>query len=297
MRVAAFGAMALAACSSAPSRRASVEIAARVDTGRVAIEGGSLFYEAAGSGSTVILIHGGNLDRRMWDPQFELLRKRFRVMRYDARGYGRSSAADQPFSAHDDLAALMRGLHIERASIVGLSLGGRIAIDFALKYPEMVDRLVLAAPGISGGSWAPSTDTTWLASATAAAERNDSVGVALAWLGSDYIRSALHPPERAAWLRQISIENSGYWGGVIRHKGELEQAAKPPAADRLETLRVPVLLMVGGNDTPYIHEVAAAITARVSHVRRVDIPSVGHMLNLEATERFNAELLKFLAGK
>lgn len=192
----------------------------------------------------------------MWDPQFELLRTRYRVVRYDARGFGRSSAADQPFSAHDDLAALMRGLHIAHASIVGLSLGGRIAIDFALEYPAMVDRLVLAAPGISGGTWAPSTDT--------------------------------------AWLRTISIENSGMWGALIRH-GDLEQAAEPRAADRLETLQAPVLLLVGGNDTPFIHQVAAAITARVPHVKRVDIPSVGHMLNLEATERFNSELLAFLA--
>jgi pimeloyl-ACP methyl ester carboxylesterase len=265
------------------------------DTGRVTIDGGSLFYEAAGSGAPVILIHGGNLDRRMWDPQFELLRTKYRVVRYDARGYGQSSAVEEPFSAHDDLAALMHGLHITRASIVGLSLGGRIAIDVALKYPAMVDRLVLAAPGISGGTWAPNSDTAWRASAMEAVKRKDSVGVALAWLGSDYIRSALHPPERAAWLRQISIENSAMWGGLIRH-GDLEKAADPRAADRLETLLAPVLLLVGGSDTPYIHEVAAAITARVPHVKRVDIPSVGHMLNLEAPERFNRELLAFLAN-
>jgi 3-oxoadipate enol-lactonase len=228
---------------------------ALADTGRITIDGGSLFYEAAGSGAPVILIHGGNLDRRMWDPQFELLRTKYRVVRYDARGYGRSSAVEEPFSAHDDL----------------------------------------AAPGISGGTWAPNSDTAWRASAMEAVKRSDSVGVARAWLGSDYIRSALHPPERAAWLRQISIENSAMWGGLIRH-GDLEKAADPRAADRLETLQAPVLLLVGGSDTPYIHEVAAAITARVPHVKRVDIPSVGHMLNLEAAERFNRELLAFLAN-
>jgi 3-oxoadipate enol-lactonase len=295
MRSAVLATVVLAGCLRPSAHLPSGPSVPPTDTGRIAIDGGSLFYESAGSGAPVILIHGGNLDRRMWDPQFELLRSPYRVVRYDARGFGRSSGVDQPFSAHDDLAALMRGLHIKRASIVGLSLGGRIAIDFALKYPEMVDRLVLAAPGISGGPWAPSSDTAWRASAMEAVKRNDSVGVALAWLGSDYIRSALHPPERAALLRQISVENSGFWGGMIRH-GDLERAAEPTAADRLETLQAPVLLLVGGNDTPYIHEVAAAITARVPHVKRVDIPFVGHMLNLEATERFNRELLAFLAN-
>jgi 3-oxoadipate enol-lactonase len=297
MRSIMLAAAVLGGCSQPQAYRQAVSADSRADTGRIAIGDGTLFYEAAGSGAPVILIHGGNLDRRMWDPQFELLRKRYHVVRYDARGYGRSSAAEAPFAAHDDLAALMRGLHIDRASIVGLSMGGRIAIDFALAHPGMVDRLVLAAPGISGGHWAPSTDTAWRAGAIEAAGRKDSAGVALAWLGSDYIRSALQPPARAAWLRQISVENAAYWGGVIRHQGELERTANPPAADRLEALRVPVLLLVGGNDTPFIHEVAAAITARVPGVRRVDIPSVGHMLNLEATERFNTELLKFLAGR
>ena len=129
-----------------------------VDTGRVNVPGGSLFFEAAGAGSPVILLHGGNLDRRMWDAEFAGLQSRHRVIRYDARGYGRSGPADTAFRAHDDLLALMDALGLSRATLVGLSLGGRIAIDFALAHPERVDRLVLAAPGISGGKWAEDGD-------------------------------------------------------------------------------------------------------------------------------------------
>src|SRR6188474_1328003 len=162
-----------------------------VDTGRVNVPGSSLFYEAAGVGGPVILLHGGNLDRRMWDAEFTGLQSRYRVVRYDARGYGRSGPADTAFRAHDDLLALMDALKLSRATLIGLSLGGRIAIDFALAHPERVDRLVLAAPGISGGKWAEDADTAWLVVARQAAKQKDSVAVAVAWLGSAYIRTAL----------------------------------------------------------------------------------------------------------
>jgi pimeloyl-ACP methyl ester carboxylesterase len=288
-----FVAVSLVACTN-ESQVASRDSVAVVDSGYVAIDGGRLYYEAAGSGNPVILIHGGNLDRRMWDDQFALLQKQFRVIRYDARGYGRSSPADEPFAAHDDLAALVRGLGLTRASIVGLSLGGRIALDFALEHPENVDRLVLAAPGISGGKWAEDGDTLWIAEAIAAGKRGDSVGVALAWLKSAYINSALKPPAQAEWLRQISVDNARYWMGIVRHQ-DVEREATPPAAGRLRELKAPILLLVGGADTPFIMDVARAITREAPNVRRVDLAGIGHMINLEAPERFNTEVVQFLA--
>jgi len=291
-RAVAILAISLSACST-ETKVASRDSAIAVDSGYATVDNGRLYYEAAGSGAPVILLHGGNLDRRMWDEQFATLRPHFRVIRYDARGFGRSSPADQPFAAHDDLAALIRELNLTRASLVGLSLGGRIAIDFALAHPEIVDRLVLAAPGISGGKWAADGDTLWLVAARAAAQRGDSVGVALAWLQSAYIASALKPPEQAARLRQIVIDNADFWMGMVRHQ-DLEREANPPAAGRLRELTAPTLLLVGTADTPFILDVAKAITQQAANVRRVDMPGIGHMINLEAPDRFNAEVLKFL---
>ena len=135
----------LAGCEPRPAPPpAAPTPAVAIDSGRVAVAGGALYYEAAGKGAPVILLHGGNLDRRMWDEQFGELSQHYRVIRYDARGYGRSSAADQAFSAHEDLAGLMRGLNLVRASLVGLSLGGRIAIDFALAHPDQPVARLLA---------------------------------------------------------------------------------------------------------------------------------------------------------
>jgi alpha-beta hydrolase superfamily lysophospholipase len=107
IRLVAFAPLLLGACRAEAPRDAGLRSTFAVDTGRVAVDGGSLYWEATGTGAPVILIHGGNLDRRMWDAQFDTLRNHYRVIRYDARGFGRSSRADRPFRAPEDLAALL----------------------------------------------------------------------------------------------------------------------------------------------------------------------------------------------
>jgi pimeloyl-ACP methyl ester carboxylesterase len=267
---------------------------ADADTGRVAIEGGSLFWEAAGEGAPVVLIHGGNLDRRMWDAQFAALQRDHRVIRYDARGFGKSSPAARPFKAPDDLAALLRAHGIPRATLIGLSMGGGIAIDFALAYPEMVDRLVLAAPSISGGVWDADSDTLWLTAGRAAFARGDSIGLALAWLESQYIRSALRSPEQADRIRGMITDNAGHLMRRARDQ-DLEREVSPPAAGRLAELRMPILLLVGDADTPVILSMAHALGERALRVQRIDFPGIGHMINLEAEAPFNAAMLEFLS--
>ncbi|MHB1313329.1 MAG: alpha/beta fold hydrolase [Gemmatimonadaceae bacterium] len=290
----ALAAVMLAACGGRPTGdvKSSTEVA--VDTGRVAVDGGTLFWEATGAGAPIILIHGGNLDRRMWDEQFAILRRHYRVVRYDARGFGRSSPADRPFRAPDDLAALLRELRIPRATLVGLSMGGGIAIDFALAHAEMVSRLVLAAPSVSGGSWPADGDTLWLAAGRAAFARGDSIGLALAWLESKYIRTALRSPQQTERIRQIITDNAGHLMQRARDQ-KLEREVSPPAAARLAELRMPILLLVGGRDTPMIQAMARALTERAPRVQRVDFPGVGHMVNLEAGAEFDRVVLEFLA--
>lgn len=294
IRSVAFAPLLFGACrAEAPSDAGSRSTFA-VDTGRVAVDGGSLYWEATGRGAPVILIHGGNLDRRMWDAQFDTLRHHYRVIRYDARGFGRSSRADRPFRAPDDLAALLRAHRISRATLVGLSMGGGIAIDFALAYPDMVNRLVLAAPSVRGGTWPDDADTLWLTAGRAAFARHDSIGLALAWLESDYIRTALGTPEASARLREIITDNAGHLMQRARDQ-DLEREVSPPAANRLGELRMPVLLLVGNRDTPMLLAMADFLTANVPQVQRIDFPGVGHMLNLEAEAAFNRTVLDFMA--
>src|SRR5437762_5385147 len=116
--------LAVVAIAAGWSERGSRSAQGR-DTGFVAVPFGHIFYEAVGTGPTVVLIHGGNLDRRMWDQQVAVLALHFRVIRYDLRGFGRSTPADTPYQAQTDLYELLQHLAVHRASLSGLSLGGR----------------------------------------------------------------------------------------------------------------------------------------------------------------------------
>lgn len=120
-----------------------------VDTGRVAVDGGTLFYEVRGQGPPVILLHpGATFDHRMWEPQVEVLAGDHRVIRYDLRGFGRSSRPTGPFSPVADLYRVLDTLGVERASLVGVGMGSGVALNFALQHPQQVERLVLAGMGM-----------------------------------------------------------------------------------------------------------------------------------------------------
>src|SRR6266446_9842207 len=126
------------------------------------VRGGKLYYETAGEGPPLVLIHAGFLDSRMWDDQFQLFSKGARVIRYDVRGYGRSSRPSEEYSDAEDLFALLKHLNIESASILGVSNGGRIALDFVSVHPSLVNSLILVSPGIRGyKSSGPEEDREW----------------------------------------------------------------------------------------------------------------------------------------
>jgi pimeloyl-ACP methyl ester carboxylesterase len=113
--------------------------------GRAAVPGGELYYETAGEGPALVLIHADFLDHRMWEPQFESLAQDHRAVRYDARGHGRSTVPGGPYSDGEDLRALLDHLGIASAYLVGLAHGARIASEFAAAEPRRVRGLVLAA--------------------------------------------------------------------------------------------------------------------------------------------------------
>jgi pimeloyl-ACP methyl ester carboxylesterase len=265
------------------------------DSGFVAVSGSRLYYESIGSGPTVVLLHGGNLDRRMWDEQLPVFVPHFRVIRYDVRGFGRSGRADSAFQNHVDLYDLLQHLAVRRVSLVGLSLGGRIAIDFALDHPEMVLKLVLAGPGLSGWTDWSAEDTSWLIVARRAAHAKDSVGMAMAWLTSGYMRPAMEHPELAKRLRAIAADNATYWMGLFRD-GDREQEADPPALGRLSAIRAPTLLLVGDRDSPVIRRIVDTLAANITGATVVRIRRAGHMVNMERPAEFNRAVLDFLSG-
>jgi pimeloyl-ACP methyl ester carboxylesterase len=264
--------------------------AMQAQTGFAEVNGTRLYYEVAGSGHPLVLIHGMSLDTRMWDDQFEPLAQHYRVVRYDARGFGKSALPTGESYAHtDDLKALLEYLDIAHAFILGLSMGGGIAIDFALAHPEATDALTLVDSRLTG--WQP--DSEFAAFLSAVRLRAKEAGVQAArdvWLYSPMFNPALENPRVAARLVQIVADYSG-WHWVNENP---LRTLHPRALQRLDTIRVPTLILIGERDVPDCQAIAETLHQRIPKARKVMLPQVGHMSNMETPERFNALLLDFL---
>ncbi|MDQ2717560.1 MAG: alpha/beta hydrolase, partial [Chloroflexota bacterium] len=117
----------------------------RTEKGFARVHGTKLYYEMAGEGHPLVLLHGGLLDHRMWDQQFEAFARHYQVVRYDIRGFGASEMSGTTYADERDLYDLLVYLDIDKTYLLGLSLGGSIAIDFTLEHPQKMDGLILAA--------------------------------------------------------------------------------------------------------------------------------------------------------
>jgi len=271
---------------------AFAESAQKTVTGMAEVPAPAVYYEVAGQGSPVILIHGGQLDCRIWDDQFPVLARSHRVVRYDVRGFGRSPAATAPWSCTRDLLSLMDQLGIERATLVGLSLGGRIAIDFALDHPGRVAALVVAGPGLSGFDWSDDGRENYM-KILAAAQAGDLEQAAELWLQSPYMAPAMENAALAARLRALARENARCW----LDNPLLERDLAPPAAGRLGEIKAPTLVIVGERDIPDIQRIVTRIASDVPGARKIVVRGAGHMVNMEKPEDFTRALVDFLQAR
>lgn len=242
-------------------------------------------------GPHVVLIHGGQMNCRMWDDQFSRLGKDHHVVRYDIRGYGKSPPPDKPYFHHDELRALLDHLHIERATLVGLSLGGSIAIDFALTYPDRVDKLVAVAPGLSGFQWS-SDSYPGYRRIIAAVQAGDPDRAADLWLAEPMMAGANEQPALRARVRELLLRSRACW----LNNPMLERDLDPPAVRRLAEIRVPTLAIVGDRDVADIQRIVQQIETQVPGARRVVIAGASHIVNMERPEEFNRVLADFLLG-
>lgn len=273
------------------STQASAAPAKRAISGTAAVNSASLYYEVKGEGRPVVLIHGGNLDSRMWDPQFNKYARTFRVLRYDVRGFGRSSDPGQPFSSVEDLRSVMRALGVGRASLVGLSLGGRIALDFVLTYPAMVEALVLAGPGLSGFQW-PQESAARTATIIDAARRLGPDAAMELWLKDPYMAPAMENPDLAKRVRQLAMDNAKLWS----RPPTPETIPSPPAAERLASVQAPTLIILGSRDVPEIQKIVDLLASSIPGARKLVIAGAGHMVSMEKPAAFDAAVLNFLSN-
>ena len=252
--------------------------------------GARLVYEVAGDGPAVVLIHGFGLDMRMWDPQVGPLADRFRVVRYDCRGFGASGPFDPavPYTHAGDLVALLDHLDIGEAVLAGLSFGGRVALQAALADPARVRGLALLDTVLDGVPWDPPSARAMDEVARQVQEAGVLAGRE-AWLAHPLFAAARERPDLAAALAAMVAGYPGqHWLGQDPHR-----ETRPPI-DVLEGICVPALVAVGERDVPGFREMSAVLARRIPGAAYRVVAGAGHMVNMEQPAAINDLLISFV---
>jgi pimeloyl-ACP methyl ester carboxylesterase len=254
----------------------------------VDVEGAALSGETSGNGAPLVLLHGMGGERRDWDRLLAALPEDLATLRYDLRGFGRSSPlGGEPYSHTDDLLALLDARGIARAPILGLSMGGGVALNFALSHPERVSRLILVSPAMVGWEWSDEWRALWR-DVSSAAQSGDMTLARDRWWrhpmfaalresgGGEEFRAMLDDYHGDQWLRD-------------------NQRDALPDIDRLHALAMPTLLLTGERDVADMRLIAEVIANAAPDVRRIDFAGAGHMLHLERPEQVAAAIMAHAA--
>jgi 3-oxoadipate enol-lactonase len=233
-----------------------------------------LNYRLEGSGPDIVLIHGFHTDLREWDDVAAGLARSRRVLRYDVRGHGRSALPAPLPSSFADLLGLLDELKIERATIVGLSMGATVALDFAITHPDRVDRLVLISPGIPGIEVTASFE--WMKPIAAAVRGGDTRRAAELWWESPILAGVRQLGPAAERYRKIVIDNTAIWS-VPKPPPPLD----PPAGTRLADVEAQVLVIAGDQDITGAMENARRVASLLPRARLHTIAGAGHMISME----------------
>lgn len=259
---------------------------------RLNINGLEIKVEEAGTGPAVVLLHAGIADARQWDPQFGWLSLSFRVVRWDQRGFGDTPLTPGPFSYAKDALAVMDALGIERATLVGCSMGGATAIRLACQHPARVERLVLVGSGLHGFSPAEPHPPLYQ-------EMED------AWNAQDYER-VLDLDEKA-WIIGLNRDATRIDPAFRALARDMNRSTLKNAAvngspsdhttsdvDAVKHLNMPVLVITGDEDLPDIQETTRYIAGQVKEVTVRVIHDATHLPNLERPDIFDRILKAWL---
>jgi pimeloyl-ACP methyl ester carboxylesterase len=263
------------------------EALSQTQQGFVEVQDGKLYYERAGTGSPIVFLHGICLDHRMWQDQVNFFSDSFTCISLDLRGFGKSSLPTNSYSFHEDLNTFLDSLKItEPIILIAASMGGKAAINFSLTYPQKVKSLVLADVAVDGYIFKEfkldpiydlakqkgidSANQMFLNHKIFAFARNDS--------------SVYH------LLREMILSYSGWqW----THKNPI-QGLTPPALQRLDQIKVPVLIITGENDIKDFQEIADILHSNIKSSVKKQILNTGHMCNMENPKAFNSLVSDFL---
>lgn len=260
---------------------------------------GALYYEVAGEGEPLVLAHAGFVDSRMWDDQWDAFSQRYRTIRYDMRGFGRSSRLEAPIARRNDLYRLLEHLGIARAVLLGCSMSGEIAIDIALERPDLVSALIVVSATPSGFEMrgAPPPDLLEMIGALQQGDlaRASELQTRI-WLDGPFRQPGEVSPQlraRVAEMNQIAVANQTWMRADVAPL----QPLSPSAAQRLGSIQVPTLIIAGGLDHPEILRAADLMAGAIPGAQAAIMPGCAHVPNMEQPATFNQIVLEFLRNR
>jgi pimeloyl-ACP methyl ester carboxylesterase len=251
-----------------------------------------LYSEVAGAGPEIVLFHEGICDSRMWDTQWDSWTHGNRVLRFDLRGYGRTPLEPGPYASARDVLELLDGHGFEQAALVGVSMGGRVALEVALAAPERVRALVLVGSGLPGHDWSDEMQAAWQEEESAL--RAGDVDAAV----DSVLRTWVAGPGRR--LVDVDPEVRASVAEMQRRAFELqtvepdEELLVEDVAQRLGDVATPTLVLVGDEDQPDIRAISERLAREIPHARLETISDTAHVPSMERPEEFDRLVLGFL---
>ena len=269
----------------------------RTKTDFVNIDGTQIYYETAGKGNPFVMIHAGVADSRQWNNEFAFFARNHQVLRYDMRGYGKSEPVDGEFSHMSDLVSLLNTLELQVPLVMmGCSMGGGLAMDFALTHPSRMRALIMVGSGPSGLKLDVPTSAKF-AEAEEAYKAGDldltaEIETQIWFDGTDRA-----PQQVNQAMRKLAYEmNRKALDYEARGRGKRLPNTDIPAFDRLTDLHIPVLIIVGAHDTPYILAAADYMIEKIPSARKAIIEDGAHLPNMDQPEEFQTVVNNFLEG-
>jgi pimeloyl-ACP methyl ester carboxylesterase len=264
-------------------------------SGLASVGNARLYYEVAGDGPAFAMIHAGIADSRQWNNEFAHFAQNYRALRYDMRGYGRSEPADGEFSHMGDLIALLDYLQIrEPLVMMGCSMGGGLAMDFALAHPSRVKALIMVDAGPTGLKLDVPTPSKFAEVEKAydagqldlAAELETQI-----WFDG----MGRRPEQVNQAMRQLAYEmNRQALSHDAKQLGKRLPDTQVPAVEGLNQLQTPVVVIVGAHDTPYMLAAATYMVEKIPSARKVIIEDAAHLPNMDQPDEFRRVVTAFL---
>lgn len=259
-------------------------------SGNVTVPNGELYFESTGEGEPLIFIHAGFSDRRDWNHQIEPFGKEFNTIVYDQRGSGKSSVPTIPFSPADDLKAIMDHLKITKTAVIGHSLGGTIALDFALQYPERVSSLILVAPGLNGHVWS-TEHSEWFKTIWSLSQLAEMTKQAMS---ASFYMLAMDNPDIKSEIEMITKENLEK---ILAWKNFDLQWFFPEPISKLKELKTPTFVAYGNKDSQDIKQIVHTLSENLPNIKVIQVQNADHLLNFEQPHELNTLILNFLKDR